>query len=496
MRLTFADSKDAGIDRRGVNFYGSRKSAIAPLKEHWGPFLQMQPETVMGSSFIHYQPPPPTVAPCDYDRGTHFPNRVCAGRPFVNVSTAPASTNSCSRRRYRPHLSESSQRSFPSRLGSRIGSSPSSAIAQFCESADRRRMFCSPSPPSKPNVRSKFHRNMMQENLASRGVQDSIELNAWSDVLDGDHGGALVHFFGETSFQRSHHCGSQMEELEIVGIIGEGAFSVVYRVRNRVDKQWYALKKTKKSIKAQAERARVFREAQTLAHLRESTNGCKYILQYYASWSADLHFCLLTELCDWSLRDRIESAVLGSASISTAHLFDLVVHVSTGLHALHSRNLVHLDIKPDNIFFSSAHSVFKIGDLGLVLNTDGIQVDDICEGDCRYLPRELLKPKVPFDLSKADVFSFGMTLYEMVTLRSLPTEGQSWHDLRDGRLVLPSLDQVNGQDDVEYVLFLFRLIPLMLQDECTRRPRCADILNHIQVSITPPKPAVTLKFPF
>ena len=98
-----------------------------------------------------------------------------------------------------------------------------------------------------------------------------------------------------------------------------------------------------------------------------------------------------------------------------------------------------------------------------------------------------MKPQVPLDLSKADVFSFGMTLYEMMTLRSLPTAGQSWHDLRDGRLALPSPGQKGGQNDHEYVLFLLRLIPLMLQDEHTRRPRCADILNHIQVSIAPEK---------
>lgn len=60
--------------------------------------------------------------------------------------------------------------------------------------------------------------------------------------------------------------------------------------------------------------------------------------------------------------------------------------------------------------------------------------EDVSEGDSRYLAKEVLskmEDHLP-DLTKADVFSLGMTLFEMVTMEELPNTGPYWHNLRDG----------------------------------------------------------------
>lgn len=64
--------------------------------------------------------------------------------------------------------------------------------------------------------------------------------------------------------------------------------------------------------------------------------------------------------------------------------------VCLGLQELHSRGIVHLDIKPENIL-ESFSGKFKLGDLGMArLQTKIIEEHDIPEGDCRYLAKELL----------------------------------------------------------------------------------------------------------
>jgi len=75
-----------------------------------------------------------------------------------------------------------------------------------------------------------------------------------------------------------------------------------------------------------------------------------------------------------------------------------------------------LDIKPENILYSKTDK-YKIADLGLSRISKRHQGEDIVEGDSRYLAIELLNDigvgGLP-DLTKADIFSLGMTCYELM----------------------------------------------------------------------------------
>lgn len=156
--------------------------------------------------------------------------------------------------------------------------------------------------------------------------------------------------------------------------------------------------------------------------------------------------------------------------------------MARGLHHIHCHNIVHLDIKPGNIFlcegpvqdtpaFSTPMSVnshpppismfspadaqypngtstpssggspqrtvltYKIGDFGhaICISEGGDLTGGLEEGDCRYLTREVLNEDMS-DLPKADIFALALTAYEAAGGGPLPMYGDLWQAIRDGHL--------------------------------------------------------------
>ena len=112
------------------------------------------------------------------------------------------------------------------------------------------------------------------------------------------------------------------------------------------------------------------------------------------------------------------------------------MQVATVLACLHSMGFAHLDVKPANILLArSAQRCFKLADFGGVARLDGAFA--IEEGDRQYLPAELLAGSHN-NLPAADIFSLGITLYELATKASLPHDGEHYARLRRGQVAAPS----------------------------------------------------------
>ncbi|KAG7155068.1 membrane-associated tyrosine and threonine-specific cdc2-inhibitory kinase-like 2 [Homarus americanus] len=194
--------------------------------------------------------------------------------------------------------------------------------------------------------------------------------------------------------------------------LGAGSFGEVFRVRSKEDGQLYACKRTLLRFRGEGDRRRRMEEVQKHEKLPQHRN----CVQFYRAWEERQHLYLLTEVCRTSLANVAEDRHDLPESIGVQHL--------------HNNNLVHMDIKPENIFFGF-DGLCKLGDFGLVIDTSQGQVYEAAEGDPKYLAPEVMKLQFG---PPADIFSLGMTILELATDLDLPKQGDSWQKLRRGTL--------------------------------------------------------------
>lgn len=136
-----------------------------------------------------------------------------------------------------------------------------------------------------------------------------------------------------------------------------------------------------------------------------------HIVRYQQAWlEDDGALYIQTELCTATLRDEMTgAAVIGDGfATQTFQRIDIfrqlkvLREVLLALELVHERRMVHLDIKPENIFVKN--DLYKLGDFGLAYASTKIggqdaAIPDVEEGDSRYMSKDLLDSG-PKDLTK------------------------------------------------------------------------------------------------
>src|SRR5947209_5983823 len=113
-----------------------------------------------------------------------------------------------------------------------------------------------------------------------------------------------------------------------------------------------------------------------------------------------------------SLGQRLER----EGRIPEAEAIRLIAQVAQGLHRAHRQNLVHRDVKPDNILVTRDGTA-KLADLGLVKETDAdlnLTKTGRGLGTPHFMAPEQFRDAKNAD-PRCDIYSLGATLYQMVT---------------------------------------------------------------------------------
>jgi NIMA (never in mitosis gene a)-related kinase len=200
------------------------------------------------------------------------------------------------------------------------------------------------------------------------------------------------------------------------------------------------------------------------------------IVTHYDSFVEDDTLHIVMELMNrGDLSQKIERLKKAKSSMSEAQVWDIVTQILPAITVMHSKRILHRDIKPANIFCDD-RGTYKIGDLGLgrILGVQSIAAKTNV-GTPLYMSPEVCGSR-PYN-DKADIWSLGCLIYEMVRLHP-PFRAKSLPELHRNILASepPSMPpQIS--DELRF------LVSSMLVKDPARRPSARDILDSTVMKI-------------
>ncbi len=204
---------------------------------------------------------------------------------------------------------------------------------------------------------------------------------------------------------------------EIIERIGTGGMAVVYKARCHRLNRLVAVKVLRPELAQDADfRRRFHDESQAVAMLSHPN----IMAVYDVSHSDDLDYIVMELLDGITLKQYMHKKGL---PLNWREALHFITQIMKALSHAHSRGIIHLDIKPQNIMVLRDGSV-KVTDFGIARVTSAAQTTLTQEalGSVHYIsPEQARGSRID---TRADIYSAGVVLYEMTAGR-LPFEGDS-----------------------------------------------------------------------
>jgi serine/threonine protein kinase len=256
-----------------------------------------------------------------------------------------------------------------------------------------------------------------------------------------------------------------IKDFQILSKLGEGAYSVVYKVKRLTDGKEYALKRVKLLNLNEKEKENALNEIRILASIRNPNVIC-YKEAFWENKSNSL--CIIMEYAnDGDLYQKITYHKKKGVYVDEKEIWNVLIQMIKGLKALHELKIYHRDLKSANVFICKDKTV-KIGDMNVSkVAKKGLLYTQT--GTPYYASPEVWQDK-PYD-SKSDIWSCGCVIYELATLkppfRAQDLEGLFHKVIKGVYSKLPS----------HYSVDLNNIIKLMLQTDPNKRPSCDELLE-------------------
>lgn len=204
------------------------------------------------------------------------------------------------------------------------------------------------------------------------------------------------------------------ERYEIIGKIGAGGMADVYKAKDHKLNRFVAVKVLKPEFRADKAFISKFRvEAQSAAGLAHPN----IVNVYDVGEDQGVNFMVMELVEGITLKEYIEK----KGRLAVREATSIAIQVSMGLEAAHHNNIVHRDVKPQNIIISTDGKV-KVTDFGIARAASSNTISSNVMGSVHYSSPE--QARGGYSDFKSDIYSLGITMYEMVT-GHVPFDGES-----------------------------------------------------------------------
>ena len=218
---------------------------------------------------------------------------------------------------------------------------------------------------------------------------------------------------------------------EIRDVIGVGGMAVVYKAYDNIDDRIVAVKILKDEYLANEEFRRRFKNESKAIAVLSHRNIVKV---YDVSFGDRLQYIVMEYIEGITLKEYIEEH--GVINWNEALFFS--IQILRALQHAHDKGIVHRDVKPQNIMLLE-NGTIKVTDFGIARfsHSETKTMTEKAIGSVHYISPEQAKGELTDE--KADIYSVGVVLYEMLTGK-LPFEAES--------AVSVALMQVNNEPEL------------------------------------------------
>ena len=203
---------------------------------------------------------------------------------------------------------------------------------------------------------------------------------------------------------------------EIREIIGVGGMAVVYKAYDSIEDRIVAIKILKEEFASNEEFQRRFKNESKAIAVLSHPNIVKV---YDVSFGDLIQYIVMEYIEGITLKEYIER----NGGLTWNDAVSFTIQILRGLQHAHDKGIVHRDVKPQNIIVL-ADKTIKVTDFGIArfARKESQTITDKAIGSVHYISPEQAKGE--FTDEKADIYSLGVIMYEMLT-GTLPFEAES-----------------------------------------------------------------------
>ena len=204
------------------------------------------------------------------------------------------------------------------------------------------------------------------------------------------------------------------DRYEIIGRIGSGGMSDVYKAQDCKLNRPVAIKVLKEEFGRDHAFVTKFKmEAQAAAGLTHPN----VVNVYDVVDQGELHYIVMELVEGITLKKFIDQ----KGRLGLKETVGIAIQVAQGISAAHDQNIVHRDIKPQNVIIASDGTA-KVADFGIARATSSDTLNAFAMGSVHYISPEQARGEISDE--RSDIYSLGITMFEMIT-GTVPFDGDS-----------------------------------------------------------------------